>query len=139
MLLLDTHVWIWAVEGDARRLGRRARGLISKAESQGAIRVSPVTLFEIVALHTVGRIRLTHTPEHWIREALTISGVRIAELTPAVALEAGSIQRSALNDPLDRLLVATARLSDAALLTCDTRILAYASASGEVKVRDASR
>jgi hypothetical protein len=24
VLLLDTHVWVWSVEGDVRRVGRRA-------------------------------------------------------------------------------------------------------------------
>ncbi len=138
MLLLDTHVWIWAVDGDARRLGRRARRLLSRAESQGVVRVSPVTLFELTALHTLGRIRLTRTPEQWIRESLNVSGVRIAELTPAIAIDAGAIPRTALADPLDRLLLATARQLDAAFLTSDARILDYASEHGEVHVHNAS-
>jgi PIN domain nuclease of toxin-antitoxin system len=139
VLLLDTHVLIWAAEGESRRLGRRARALISRAESQGALRISPVSLFEIGALHTAGRIRLTRRPEQWIDEVLAVSGARIAELTPAAALEAGTIPRSALEDPLDRLLVATARDLDAALLTSDRRIVRYAAASGEVAVYDAAR
>jgi len=46
VLLLDTHVWIWSLEGDARRIGRRARSLLTRFESRDAIRISPVTLFE---------------------------------------------------------------------------------------------
>ena len=138
MLLLDTHVWIWAVDGNERRLGRRARRLLSRAESQGMVRVSPVTLFELTALHTLGRVRLTRTPEQWIRESLNVSGVRIAELTPAIAVDAGAIPRTALADPLDRLLLATARQLDAAFLTSDTRILDYASGQGELHVHNAS-
>ena len=95
MLLLDTHVWIWAVDGNARRLGRRARRLLSRAESQDVVRVSTVTLFELTALHTLGRVRLTRTPEQWIRESLNVSGVRIAELTPAIAIDAGAIEEVA--------------------------------------------
>ena len=48
MLLLDTHVWIWILAGDARRIGRRARALLTRAESRDAIRISPVTLFEVM-------------------------------------------------------------------------------------------
>jgi hypothetical protein len=44
----------------------------------------------------------------WIDRAQE-SGVRVAELTRRTAVEAGAIQRDALADPLDRLLVATAR------------------------------
>ncbi len=138
MVLLDTHVWLWSVHGDAHRVGRRTRRLLSRAESHSAIRVSPATLFEIVALHTLGRVRLTRRPEEWIRESLEVSGIRIAELSPAIALDAGHIPRTALADPLDRLLVATARHLDATFLTSDTRILQYASTSGDVRVHDAS-
>jgi PIN domain nuclease of toxin-antitoxin system len=139
VLLLDTHVWIWSVHGDADRLGRLTRRLLSRAESQGTIRVSPVSLFEVTALHTLGRLRLTRTPEQWIRESLGASGVRIAEVSPAIAIDAGAIPRTALADPLDRLLLATARQLDATFLTSDARILEYASRHSEVRVQNASR
>jgi PIN domain nuclease of toxin-antitoxin system len=58
VLLLDTHAWIWTVEGDVRRVGRRSRRMISQATAREAVRVSAATLFEIVALHTAGRLRL---------------------------------------------------------------------------------
>ncbi len=138
MLLLDTHVWIWSVEEDARRVGRRARRLLSRAESHDNIRISPATVFEVTALHTSGRLRLALPLEQWIRQGLEVPGVRIAELSPAIAIDAGSIPRSALADPLDRLLVATARQLDATLLTSDTRILDYASDTGNVRVHAAS-
>lgn len=138
MLLLDTHVWIWSVHGDARRVGRRTRRLLSRAESQEAIRVSPATLFELTALHTLGRIRLTRPPDQWIHESLEAAGVRIAELSPAIAINAGKIPRTALADPLDRLLVATASYLEATFLTSDTRILDYASKTGDVRVHNAS-
>jgi PIN domain nuclease of toxin-antitoxin system len=64
--------------------------------------------------------------------------VRVAELTPAVAIDAGAIPRTALADPLDRLLVATARQLDATLLTSDLQILAYATRTKNVRARDAA-
>ena len=138
MLLLDTHVWIWCVDGDTRRVGPRSRLLLLKAEAREAIRVSPMTLFEISALHTAGRLRLARSLEHWIGDSLETAGVRIAELTPSVAIDAGSIPRTALADPLDRLLVSTARHLDAVFVTADRRILEYASETGNVRVHDAS-
>lgn len=139
LLLLDTHVWIWASEGDARRIGRRTRALLAKGEAQDTLRVSAVTLFETAALHTLGRLRLTHPLEAWIDEALAAAGIRLAELTPAMAVDAGRISRETLGDPLDRLLVATARALDATFLTSDARVLEYAGSVGEVRVHDASR
>ena len=138
MLLLDTHVWIWTLEGDTRRIGRRARALLSRAESDDRIRVSPLTLFEVTALHTLGRLRLSRPIHDWIRQALG-AGIRIAGLSPAAAADAGSIPREALADPIDRLLVATARDLEATLLTSERRILDYASRQRTVRTQDAGR
>lgn len=139
MLLLDTHAWLWSVEAETRRIGRRARQLLSRAESQDAIRVSPVSLFEVAALHYAGRLRLPLPPEQWIRESLDVAAIRLAELSPAIAMDAGALPRESLPDPLDRLLVATARQLGATLLTADTRIVSYASTTGMVRVHDAGR
>jgi len=137
VLLLDTHVWLWSVDGDTRRIGRRTRQSLSRGESREAIRISPVSLFELTALHTLGRLRLARPVEQWMQEALEAAGVRIAELSPAIAIDAGQIPRAALADPLDRLLVATARRLDATFLTSDARILEYATSTGNVRVQDA--
>ena len=137
MLLLDTHVWVWSVEGDVRRIGRRTRQLLLRAQARDAIRVSPVTVFEVGALHTLGRIRLTLAVDQWVRQSLDAPGVRIAEVAPPVALDAGHIPRSALADPLDRLLVATARHLAATFVTADEGVLEYAVTTGQVRVHDA--
>lgn len=139
MLLLDTHVWIWTVDGDDTRLGRRSRRLLSASEARGTIRVSPMSVFEIAALHTLGRLRLSRTPDRWVAEALDAAGIRLAEFSIDVVLDGGQIPREALADPIDRLLVATARQLDAVLMTADARILSYASSQRNVHVHDAGR
>jgi len=138
VVLLDTHAWIWSVEGDTRRIGRRARALLTRAEGQDRIRVSAVSLFEIMALTTSGRLRLSRPAEGWLRDSLGTAGVRLAELTPAIAIDAGAIPRGALADPLDRLLVATARQLEATFLTSDAQILAYAATTRSVRAHDAA-
>jgi PIN domain nuclease of toxin-antitoxin system len=138
VLLLDTHVWVWSLNGDTRRVGPRSRLLLLKAEAREAIRVSPVTIFELSALHTSGRLRLARPLEQWVGDSLGAAGVRVAELTSSVAVDAGSIPRTALADPLDRLLVSTARHLDAVFVTADRRILKYASETGNVRVHDAN-
>ena len=139
MLLLDTHVWVWSADGDTRRVGRRARQALLKAESRDDVRISPVTMFEVTALHTLGRLRLARSLDQWIQDAMDAAGVRIAELTPAIAIDAGTIPRTALADPLDRLLVATARQLDAVFLTADSRILEYAVRTRNLHAQDAER
>lgn len=139
MLLLDTHVWIWTLEGDTRRIGRRARAVLARAEGDDQIRVSPLTLLEVTALHTLGRLRLSRPLHDWIRDALGGAGIRVADLSPAAAIDAGTIPRDALGDPIDRLLVATARDLEATLLTADRRILDYATRQRTVRTYDAGQ
>lgn len=139
MLLFDTHAWIWTVEADARRVGVRSRRLIAQAEARDALRLSTVSLFEIVALHTAGRLRLAHSPEQWLESSIERAGVRLAEVTRDVAIDAGLIPRTALADPLDRLLVATAHQLGATLLTGDATVLAYATRTKHVRVQDLGR
>lgn len=136
MLLLDTHAWIWTVEGDTRRVGARSRRVIARAVAQDALRISPATLFEIVALHAAGRLRLALPPEQWIEMSRDRPGVRLAELSRGVAVDAGFIPRSALPDPIDRLLVASARQLQATLLTADAVVLDYAARTGQVRAHD---
>lgn len=137
MVLLDTHAWVWSQMGEVRYIGRRSRQLLNRAERLNRIRVSAASIFEVAALHTAGRLRLSRPVEQWIREALSMPGAALSELTPSIAIDAGCIPRTALADPLDRLLVATARQLDATLLTADRRILDYASQTGVVSVQDA--
>src|SRR5688572_10414515 len=126
LLLLDTRTWIWVVEGDTRQIGRVARQAVGRAEASGRVRVSPVSFFEITALCTSGRLRLSMPSHAWLSEAISAAAIRVAELTPAVAMDAGAIPREALAVPMDRLLVASARQLGATLLTADARILTYA-------------
>jgi PIN domain nuclease of toxin-antitoxin system len=136
VLLLDTHAWIWTVEGEKRRVGPRARRMIAQAAGQQVVRISSMTVFEIVGLHTAGRLQLSQPVEDWIDASLKRPGVRLAELSRVAAVDAGSIPRAALPDPVDRLLVATARALDATLLTGDSAIQHYAARTGNVRVQD---
>jgi PIN domain nuclease of toxin-antitoxin system len=137
VVLLDTHVWLWAAEGDTRRVGRRTRQLIAREARAASVRISPASIFEVAALQALGRLQLSLPVEAWIRETLDAMSVRVAPLSPGVAIDAGAIPREALADPFDRLLVATARRDEATMITADARILHYAADTSAVRVHDA--
>jgi len=139
VLLLDTHAWVWQVEGDAGRLGRRCRQMIARAEARQAIRISPLSVFEITALHASGRLRLARPVEQWIEDALDAVDAQSAVFSPRAAIDAGQLSRDALPDPIDRMLVATARQLDATLVTADARILKFARQTRAVQVADAGQ
>jgi PIN domain nuclease of toxin-antitoxin system len=137
-LLLDTHVWLWLFEGVAAEL---APSLVRTLEAAGRDRrllVSVLSVWEIAMLEARRRVRLSMDCRAWVRRALQAPGLRLHGLTPAVAIESTRLPGTIHGDPIDRLLVATARLTGATIVTRDSRILDYA-ADGHVAALPAER
>jgi PIN domain nuclease of toxin-antitoxin system len=135
-LLLDTHVWVWYVENAPTRLSPRIEPLVEAAVQRGDVVVSAISVWEIALLEAARRIELTVDVRAWVGRALAFPGVRLKGLSPSIAIESTRLPSPLHRDPADRMLIATARLLGAALVTCDERILAYATA-GHVKAIDA--
>jgi PIN domain nuclease of toxin-antitoxin system len=127
-LLLDTHVWIWAVEGNRQALSQNAIWAIEDASKEGRILVSAISIWEVAMLEARGRITLSRSVEAWVEAALRGPGVRLLELSPAISVESTRLPGDPPADPADRILLASARNQDASLLTCDRRLLDYADA-----------
>jgi PIN domain nuclease of toxin-antitoxin system len=120
VIVLDTHAWIWWAS-DPVKLGRRGRAAIEAADRIG---VPAVCCFEVAAAVARGRVTLDRAPREWIEEALALPRVELLPLSPAVAVKA--TQLGAFHgDPADRLIVATAVLNAARLVSRDRNIRAY--------------
>jgi len=120
VIVLDTHTWLWWAS-DPACLGRRGRAAIEAADRIG---VPAVCCFEVAAAVAKGRISLDREAVEWIEQALSLPRVELVPLTPRVAVKA--TQLGAFHgDPADRLIVATAILNDATLVTRDKTIRAY--------------
>jgi PIN domain nuclease of toxin-antitoxin system len=126
LLLLDTHVWLWLVAGSPD-LSTEARDTISGAAASGSLRIAAVSLWEIALLASRGRIVLGKSIGLWLEEALADPGPAIDPLSPQVAIESYALPEVFHRDPADRLIVATARVANATLMTRDQRILDYAA------------
>lgn len=124
-LLLDTHCWIWAQLGLTQHLSRAALAAIRDAESRGGLLVSVISIWELAMLEKRGRVALPRNIRSWIEEALNQPGVSIAPLTPEIAIESGHLPGDLHGDPADRMLVATARVLGATLVTKDDRLIHY--------------
>lgn len=125
-VLLDTHVWLWYVEGERARLSPRVDPAVEGAAERGDVLISVMSVWEIAQLDALRRIDLAVEVRTWVARALSLPGVRLKGLSPAVAIESTRLPGAPHRDPADRMLIATARLTGAALVTCDARVLAYA-------------
>ena len=136
-LLLDTHVWLWVVRGSEGELGTRASAELRRGSREGRLLVSIISIWEVAMLNAQGRMRVSGDIEEWVERALAAPGIRLAELTPAIAVESTRLPGPPHRDPADRILIATARRAGARLVTRDARILAYARA-GHLRILDAT-
>jgi len=136
LLLLDTHVWIWVVEGAAAELAASAIERIEKASDAGALRVAAISFWEVAMLEARGRLTLALEIDEWVRQALAAPGIQLVPLSPEIAVDSARLPGEPAGDPADRMLVATARRIGASLVTRDQRILAYGEL-GHLSVVDA--
>lgn len=132
LLVLDTHVWVWLVIGDPT-LSSDALRAIERAASDGAVLVPAIAVWEVTMLEARRRLILNQPIAQWINEALAAPGLNLAPLSPDVAVESMRLPTPFHNDPADRMIVATARVADATLVTRDRKILDYGD-SGHLTV-----
>lgn len=125
-LLLDTHVWLWFMLADAE-LALNGQSVINRAAASGQLRIATISLWEAAFLASRNRVVLSRPLAQWITEAVSAPGLSIEPLSPRVAVEASSLPEAFHRDPADRLIVATARVANATLMTRDRRILDYAA------------
>jgi PIN domain nuclease of toxin-antitoxin system len=125
LLLLDTHCWLWAQLGLIQRLSRAALQAIRSAEAEGNLRISVISIWELAMLEKRGRVALPMNVRTWVDQALSKTGIAIAPLTPEIAIESVHLPGELHGDPADRMLVATARVLGATLMTKDDRLIRY--------------
>jgi PIN domain nuclease of toxin-antitoxin system len=121
VIVLDTATWIWRAS-DPRRLSRGARRAIDRAE---AALVSAISVWEVAMLVAKRRIRLDRPVEQWVDVALSLPGIELAPLEPAIAVRSTKLPGEIHLDPADRIILATALEHAAPLITPDERLRAY--------------
>lgn len=120
--LLDTHILLRWVE-NGPHLSREQRRALRRVTPEEPVLVSDITLWEIACLVELGRIRLRLPLRDWLDHAVAPPLVERVGISPAIAAEVAALPTTLHRDPADRILIATARVHGAILVTQDQRIL----------------
>jgi len=137
LVLLDTHAWIWLLNG-SERLGPKARKAIQRSLAEEAVLISAISAWEVAMLVTKGRLVLDRDVGEWVHAALSLPGIRLEPISPEVAVASTRLPGKIHSDPADRMLAATVRHLGSTLITADQLLLDYGK-DGHLKALEAGQ
>jgi PIN domain nuclease of toxin-antitoxin system len=120
-LLLDTHIFLWHISGDARMATLHRDSIQDPANM---VFLSAASVWEAVIKHATGKLPLPLQPAVYLpqqRQAHRIDSLPVEESSLAVLANLPSLHR----DPFDRMLVAQAIHYGLTLVTVDPLVKAY--------------
>ncbi len=117
-LLLDTHVFLWAVD-DNPNLSTNAREAI--IDGNNIVYVSAATAWEISIKQAIGKLKI---PESDYLEELQLHRFTPLSITTKHALAIEKLP-PIHKDPFDRMLIAQAQMEKLTLVTRDQRVTEY--------------
>ena len=120
-ILLDTCTFLW-IAGDAPLLTASARRLFEEPDNE--VYLSPISGWEIVVKHGLGRLPLPQPPERFIPALREKHGIEALPLEEEAALHLGRLPQLH-RDPFDRMLVCQAIVHGLVILTPDRLISQY--------------
>ena len=126
VLLLDTCAAIWIAEGAP--ISDEAVNALNQAVDAGEpICVSVMTSWEIGMLVARKRLPLSMDPLAWFERLLDLPSVRVVGVSARTLTSSSFLPGSPPKDPIDRILLSTAREGGYTLVTRDRQLLAYAN------------
>ena len=132
-LLLDTHCWVWMQLGLTSRFAPASLRTIERAAHAGGLGISMISVWEVGMLEAKGRLELRMSCAEWVRAALATPGLSLVPMNTEIAIESSRLPGNYPGDPADRILIATARITGAKLMTKDRKMLDY-SRQGHARI-----
>ena len=121
-VLLDTHLWWWWITGEPGPSPAQKR-ILARISPEAPALLSDISLWEVATLVSLGRLAVTVPLREWLENAAAAPLVQRCAVSPAVAAAVAALPDDFHRDPADRLIVATAQVHGATLLTRDKRIV----------------
>jgi len=122
-LLLDTCAILYI--GNGSGVNDMADREIGRASSERRLCVSPISAWEIGVAVAKRKLILPVDPLEFFDRFAERIGARLIDLSPEILVRSSVLPGDIHGDPMDRILVASARILEMILVTRDKPILAY--------------
>ena len=110
-------------------VARAAVERVTSARKNGdVIAVSVMSAWEIGMLVSKGRLPFIKSPLSWFERFVQAGATSVEGIDSELLVESSFLPGVVHNDPADRIIIATARSKNLAIITRDRAILAYGSA-----------
>ncbi len=120
-ILLDTHIFLWFINGDSR-LSTDVRDAIRDPDNE--IYLSVVSVWESIVKYQLGKLPLPESPERYLpkqRNLHQIASLALDETSVAQLARLPPLHR----DPFDRMLICQAVQNGLIIATVDPAVRAY--------------
>ena len=111
-----------------------SRTAIAMAQRNASVYVSPIAAWEIGTLVARNRLQLSLAPETWFAALIDLPGVRLAPMGPELLIASAFLPGNPPRDPADRIIAATARAYNLAIVTRDSELIPYGRAGHIVTI-----
>lgn len=124
MIVLDTHAWIWWVS-HPQSLSDRVKAALEQHAARRTVRVSSMSVWEVAQLVARGRLELTMSVADWVARSEALPLLEFVPVDNRIAIRSTQLPPPLPADPADRIIVATAQVLGATLVTKDDRLRDY--------------
>ncbi|HAY32506.1 MAG TPA: type II toxin-antitoxin system VapC family toxin [Ignavibacteria bacterium] len=120
MILLDTHVYLWLVNGDLKL----KQNYLDFLENEQKKFISVISIWEISLLLKRERLKLNQALEEWIRNSTIAFKIDVINLDPDI-IYVYHMLNNFHGDPADKFIASTSINRKIPLLTFDRKLIDY--------------
>jgi PIN domain nuclease of toxin-antitoxin system len=124
VIVLDTHAWVWFVS-NPEKLSREAKEAIDASLQEKGAFISSISAWEVALLVAKERLKLTMEVSEWIGKSERLPFLSFVPVDNAIAVTSVNLPEPLHQDPVDRIIIATAMTMGASVVTKDQKILDY--------------
>jgi PIN domain nuclease of toxin-antitoxin system len=108
-----------------KRLSKRASTTIRRALSGEDVWISMISVWEVAKKVQKAQLTLDRPIEQWLDQAIAPQGLGVWEMTRPILVESCALPAPFHGDPADQIIVASARVHGAVVVTRDEKIREY--------------